>query len=203
LASPGEPVVERQVLERLGVSLALGDVTHEGEREGALAVLISPRSSSIGERGAVRATTERLGRQVRRALCVGSAGRVRPSPRSSSRHSGAIMKANGCPTGSPRVVAEQPAAPPVDRFDHAASSRMKIPSATLSSTACVRLAVAQRRVERRDRLERALQLLGLHEQVDECRDLGPQHSGRTGVKMKSTAPLAYALATSPRHARRR
>jgi hypothetical protein len=47
------------------------------------------------------------------------------------------------------------------------------------------LAGCQRCVETRDRFKRLLQLLGLNEQTDEG-----------GVKMKSTAPLAYAVAVS-------
>jgi hypothetical protein len=75
---------------------------------------------------------------------------------------------------------------------------MKIPSATLSSTACVSSS-----------LSRKAELSSVIDASDRCSSwdwvkrstnavtFARSISGRTGVKMKSTAPLAYALAASP------
>ena len=95
------------------------------------------------------------------------------------------------------AVAEQLARRPVERFDQSALAGGHDPVGNvLKHSSGTDLARAQRRAELGDRLQRLLELLGLDEQVDERRTLARRTSGRIGVKMKSTAPLAYAVAIS-------
>jgi hypothetical protein len=73
------------------------------------------------------------------------------------------------------AIAEQPPRRAVERFDHAVlAGRDDRVRDVLEHRPRADLALAQRGIERRDRGERALQLLRLAEEVDEGGDLGPQ-----------------------------
>ena len=177
---PGQRVMQRLMLETLGVRLALGDVTHERQRETVdRRACISPCSTSIANvEPSLRQPSVSTGPDAEcRARAAARAGPCR-KPRNSSWRSGAMSSVSGCPIASCSRVAEQRSRRRVERLDQPVLAGGDDPVRhVVEHRLRARLAVAQRGVQRRDRIERTLQLLGLHEQVDEHRDLGPQHVG--------------------------
>ena len=177
---PGELVVQRPVLERLRVRLAAGDVADAADRERALADLHLAHVHLHREARAVLAAARPSRSAPRGASSRGQQAPPAPArdPRSRRDGSGATMQLQRLADHLLLAVAEQPSRRPVERLDQPVLAGRHDPVRdVLEHRPRAHLAVAQRRVEVGDRLERALQLLRLQEQVDEGRDLGPQHVG--------------------------
>ncbi len=178
---PGEIVVEHPVLERLGVGLTARDVADAADGQRLLTDLHMAHVHFYGEARAVLAAAHRLGRLRGNVLRTQQAW-----PGSGEIEEGVVMAARDdelerLPDHLVLVIAEQPSRRSVERFDEAILAGRHDPVRhVLQHRPCARLAVAQGGVERGDRLERALQLPGPHEEVHEGRDLGLQHLPEDG-----------------------
>ena len=116
----GQPVVQRLVLERLGVRLALGDVAHGDQREAAVAVVRLAVLQLHREGRAVAAQPERL-RQA--AVRAARRGRVRLGQPQAAQLVAALRgdhERERVSDGLVLLIAEQPADRVVDRLDRAA-----------------------------------------------------------------------------------